>query len=879
MTEKDARYISAHDHALEPEQVLRLLGTSNTSGLGDDEVLKRLVEFGYNRIDTEQEGSLLMLFFGQFRSIVVLILAVASAISFFFRDWPEAAAILAVIFINALMGFVLEAKARHSMSALKKLDISTARVIRNGRLQEVDSTVLCIGDVISLEAGDMVAADARLLECNQLEANESMLTGESLPVNKSIEALPKNTLAAEQYNKIFKGTSIFKGNGKAVVTATGSHTALGNISSLVKKAGRSTTPLEKKLEQITRRLVWIMIMMAFIFLLTGLFQHKDLHVMLETAIALAVAAIPEGLPIVATIALAYGMMRMAKQHVIVKRLSSVETLGGTNVIFTDKTGTLTHNRITVHTLFFGDKPVVISEEKVGQGASKNYEYLQRIACLCNNADIGKEQGIGDPIEIALLVFVRSAGMDAGAMRTSFPRIAEEPFSSETKFMATLHRSGQEYFIAVKGAIEEVLKKCVKVRDGDTIYQLNDKEKRTWLSHSEKMAAHGLRVLGFAYAEKKEIAGDVFHGDLTLAGLIGFLDPPRMEVRDAISSCRKAGIKVIMVTGDHPATALNIGATVGITDPGKTAVAVHGKELQENIDIELLRHVMIYARVDPKQKLDLVKLYQAEGAIVGMTGDGVNDAPALKKADIGIAMGLRGTQIARESADIVLTDDSFDSIVNAVKQGRIIFENIRKFIVYLVSCNISEVFIVAFSSIIGLPLPLIPLQILFLNLVTDVFPALALGMGRGNDMIMMRPPRDPGLPIITTRGWQSILVYSFVLTASVLSGYLYSLYSLHLDPGICNNITFYSIAFSQLLHVFSLPSSRERFFSNDVTRNVHIWLALVFCTALLLGTYYISFMSALLRIFPLDHQSLLVIGATSILPVLLIRVLKHIRLVD
>jgi P-type Ca2+ transporter type 2C len=872
----------ARTHSISEEKVIHDLGTNRTTGLTEAEAKKRLSQFGYNRLDLHKEDSLFSIFLHQFKSIVVLILAFAAGVSFFFRDWAEGWAIFAVIVINAVIGFILEVKALKSMAALRQLDISTARVIRSGKLKEVDAILLCPGDIIYVEPGDTVPADARIFEANQLETDESTLTGESMPVEKFTSDLDKDTVLAERKNMMFKGTSVVKGNGKAAIVATGKSTQLGKISLLVQGAKSMVTPLEKKLEKTTTRLVWIMVLLALIIFITGIIQGKEIHLMLETSIALAVAAIPEGLPIVATIALAYGMMRMARRNVIVKKLEAVETLGGTNVIFTDKTGTLTLNEINVHTLFFGKNPVEIKSASPETVHSPNYERLLQVAVLCNNAgntSHGDKKAIGDSLEIALLQFARQNGRDIDALRNTFTRIAEEPFSSETKMMITLHAPGNGYLVAVKGAIEEVLKRCsAALCDDGKIHDLTEKDRTFWDQQSEELARKGLRVLAFAYKESEQRPERWKESPYVLIGLIGFLDPPRIEVKDALISCKEAGIRVIMVTGDHPSTALTIAETIGMTD-AKNIRVISGKELSLLIGTPEILDCNVFARVSPAQKLDLINLYQEKGLIVGMTGDGVNDAPALKKADIGIAMGGRGTQMAREASDLVLKDDRFASIVDAIHQGRIIFENIRKFIIYLLSCNVSEILIVGIAGIIGLPLPLLPLQILFLNLVTDVFPALALGMGKGNDLMMKKPPRNPNSPILTTREWEAIVIYAFVLTGCILSVYLYSLFQAGMNTKTCNGIAFYSLAIAQLIHVFNLPSNRTSFFRNDVTRNMHVWLAVIFCLGLIILTYYITSLKTILGIGNLDAKSWVVISAASIFPTLIIQLMKRLKLAD
>ena len=515
---------------------------------------------------------------------------------------------------------------------------------------------------------------------------------------------------------------------------------------------------------------------------------------------MAVAAIPEGLPVVSIIALTYGMLRLAKKKVLVKKLASIETLGGINTIFTDKTGTLTENKIDVNSVVFYDEDIAIEKlvEESNASIAKNkagFEKLLIISTLCNNAvskgEEHKKKHLGDPIEIALLQFVNSCKKNVAKINALYPRIAEEPFNSETKLMGTLNKKERSNFVAAKGAVEELIHQCSYYTSDDIVKPLRDVDKKIFLQKAEVIQAQGSKVLAFAFKEANNISTKNFLTDLTLVGLIEFLDPPRMEVVGALKSCRDAGIKAIMITGDHPATALRIAEKIKLSE--KENVVVNGKELETKLPKEKLFSATIFARVTPKQKLEMVSLYQKKGNIVAMTGDGINDAPALKKADIGIAMGIRGTQVAKETAAMILKDDSFNSIVAAIKQGRVIFKNIKNFLMYLLSCNLSEIFIVFCYGLLNFPFSILPLQILFLNLVTDVFPALALGLGKGNDLIMKIPPRNPKEPIVVKKDWFTINAYALLLALPIIGVTWYCSYYLNYEPKLCNNITFFSLA--------------------------------------------------------------------------------------
>jgi len=887
-TIKTKNYPIEYAHSITIENIASLLQANQQNGLSDNEVDKRIKSYGLNSYKEQKQKSIFLILIEQFKSPIIGLLVVAAGFSFFFQHWIEGFSIIGVIFITAALGFFMELQARKSMDALKKMDVNVSKVWRNNELKEIPSERIVPSDILLLEAGDIVQADGRLFELNQFEVDESALTGESLPVTKNLETLKKDTYLADQANMVFKGTSIVKGNAKAIITGTGLHTELGKITSLVESSGVVVTPLEKKLQGLTKKLMWVTAVFATIFIATGILQGKDLYLIIETAIALAVAAIPEGLPVVSTIALTYGMIRMAKKNVLIKRLAAVETLGGINTIFTDKTGTLTENKIEVNSLSFFDEVISVEKNKIDISntiTKKNKSGLGNlllISTLCNNAvakgSENHQKLLGDPIEIALLQFVASNKINANEVNKDYPRVAEEAFSSETKLMGTLHKNGASYFVAAKGAVEELILKCSFFCNEDTIAPFTESEKKIFLKKAEEIQSQGSRVLAFAFKEGNKIKKDDFLKDLTLAGFIGFLDPPRLDAIGALQSCRDAGIKVIMITGDHPATALNIAQKIKLSDTAN--IVITGKELDRHQSNKKLFEATIFARVSPKQKLEMVSLYQQRGDIVAMTGDGINDAPALKIADIGIAMGLRGTQVAKETAAIVLKNDSFKSIVAAIEQGRVIFQNIKRFLVYLLSCNLSEIFIVFLYGLLNFPFSILPLQILFLNLVTDIFPALALGMGKGNKLIMKNLPRNPKEPIAVKRDWVNIVVYALILALPIMSVTWYSSYYLKYDSEICNNITFFSLALSQLWHVFNLSSRKISFLKNEITLNKFVWAALLLCITIILVFYWVNPLKEILALQTLNTTMWLIIIATSIAPVVLIQLLKRgLKIID
>lgn len=872
-------------------EVVRELGVPPDRGLDSGEVKKRRRIHGPNRLREAKRKSAWQVLADQFKSLIILLLALAATLSFAFGEWMEGVAIVVVIAVNGAIGFLTELRAVRSTEALRRLGEVSAKVRREGQIQEVPAQALVPGDIVVVEAGDIVTADLRLIEASKLQADESALTGESLPVGKKTEPVGGDAPLAEQANMLFKGTAVTRGSGEGAVVATGMSTELGRISSLVEEAEEEATPLEKRLDQLGHKLIWATLAIALVVAISGLLAGKELFLMIETAIALAVAAIPEGLPIVATIALARGMWRMARRNALINRLSAVETLGATNIICTDKTGTLTENRMTVARIALASGEVEISGEgeftKNGRPISPAEEELRKaleVGVLCNNASLepgganGGREGVGDPLEVALLVAGAQGGINRKRLIEELPEAREDAFDPAVKMMATFHEDDGRYRVAVKGAPESLLEACsgVLTEDGET--ELDGGDRGRWLERSERMAEEGLRVLGLARKAVDSLDVAPYQG-LTFVGLVGLLDPPRREVRRAIDLCQEAGIRVVMVTGDQPVTARNIALATGLIDDEGAEVVQGGRlrspeELSEEERRHLL-HVPIFARVSPKQKLDLIALYQRSGSIVAMTGDGVNDAPALKKAEIGVAMGQRGTQVAREAADMVLKDDAFSTVVAAVAQGRVIFENIRKFVLYLISCNVSEIMAVSLASLANAPLPILPLQILFLNLVTDVFPALALGVGEGDPSVMERLPRDPKEPILTRAHWLAIGGYGLAITLSVLGALALALAWLGMEEQQAVTASFLTLAFAQLWHVFNLRDRGSSFLRNDITRNRFVWGALALCSGLLLAAVYLPGLAAVLKVTDPGARGWILVVVMSLIPWAIGQVLNEI----
>ncbi len=864
------------------QEVLEALGVVPERGLTSSEAAQRRKRVGRNRLREPRRTTAFEVLANQFKSVILLLLAIATAVSLALGNWVEAGAIAVVIGINAVIGFVTEWQAVRSMEALRRLERIEARVRRDREVQELPADELVPGDLVLLEGGDVVTADLRVLEASKLQVDESLLTGEALPVGKRADPLEANVMVAERSNMLYKGTLVTRGSGEAVVVATGMRTELGTIAALTERAREESTPLEKRLEQLGQRLIWVTLAIAVVVAVSGVLVGRDLGVMVETSIALAVAAIPEGLPIVATLALARGMLRMARRNAVVQRLAAVETLGATGVICTDKTGTLTKNELTVTRVWLSEGLVEIRDEgavaipegrRLSDVESRRMKDILAIGVLCNNAALHEDgTAVGDPLEGALL----RAGAHAGLQRTSLlehmPEVREEAFDTATKMMATIHETDAgRHYVAVKGAPEAVLEASVSVSTERGDRALDSEGRQTWRERTDELARDGFRVLAHADKTADDAGTDPYEG-LRLLGLIGFVDPPRADAAPAIEACHRAGIQVVMVTGDQPLTAQSLARAVGLIQDDDHEV-VQGDDIERlRTSPDLLGQPRIFARVTPQQKLDLIEAFQRSGRVVAMTGDGVNDAPALKKADIGVAMGHRGTQVAREAADMVLEDDAFATIVVAVHQGRVIFDNIRRFVVYLLSCNISEILLVASASVTSAPLPILPLQILFLNLVTDVFPALALGLGEGSDEAMTRPPRRATEPILTPDHWVTMVLWAGLIMSAVLAAFWMALARLGMTEEEAVTVSFLTLAVAQLWHVFNMRSRGSQLLHNDVVANPWVWMAIALCVGLLLGAVFLPPLASVLRVQAPSGEGWLLIATLGFAPALVGQVL-------
>ena len=771
-------YSTVKFHTLSVEQSLKELKTSE-KGLKGHEAEQRLHDYGFNELKGKEGLHPITIFLQQFSSPLVWILLVALIISIVLNEIVDATVIAIIVVANAILGFIQEYKAEKAIEALKKMASPKARVLRDGKEIKIESQLLVPGDIIFLETGDKIPADARLIEAHNLHLEEASLTGESSSVSKQPELL-KDLPLADRKNMVYSSTIVSNGRAKAVVTHTGMTSEIGKIATMISESHEQITPLQKKLRELGKYLTIAVVIVAILVFAAGLLTGGSASEMFLIAVALAVAAIPEGLPAVITISLAIGVQRMIKKNALVRKLPSVETLGSVNVICTDKTGTLTHNQMTVQNIWTNNKVYDVSGAgynpngnfKVGNKFAnpREFEQILKIGLLCNDAHFSgsneNRELFGDPTEGALIVSAEKSGLK---LKDYKERIDEIPFSSERKMMTTIHEDKTSY---TKGAADIIIEKCDKILINGIVQRLDRNLKKKVLDQNEIFAKQALRVLGFAYKEKTDTKNA--EENMIFVGLQAMIDPPRDEVKQSIQECYSAGIRVIMITGDHLTTAKAIAEKLGIVGE-----AVTGEQLDKikNLDKKISR-IGIFARVNPEHKLRIVKALKDKGHIVAMTGDGVNDAPAIKKADIGISMGIAGTDVAKEASDMILTDDNFTSIVSAVEEGRGIFDNIRKFVNYLLSSNLGEISVILFASLCGLPLPLTAIQILWINLVTDGLPATALGLDPYSKGIMERPPRPSRESILSKELSSDIIVYGLLMGIGCLT-----LFWLYLGSGL------------------------------------------------------------------------------------------------
>jgi Ca2+-transporting ATPase len=874
---------------LEVEAVLTLLEVAVDRGLTVGESRRRQTSYGRNELVTGEKRRVWSILLAQFKSLIVGLLGVAAIVAGMTGGAIEALAILVVLLINAAIGFLTEWQAGRALEALRRHARSMARVRRAGREEAIEAAELVPGDIVILNPGDRVPADLRLIEAANLRTEESALTGESTTVTKAIDPVSRRAPLAERHSMVYLGTSVAAGRAVGVVTATGAATELGKIGILVAETTDEETPLRKRLDHLGRQLVYLVLLIGALLVVAGWWRGDNLWVMLETAISLAVAAVPEGLPAVTTLILALGVLRMARARAIVRHLPAVETLGSATVICTDKTGTLTENRMVVREYRLTDGTII------GQTTADREERLavRRIAevsVLCNEATrraegISGEEWIGDPTETALLEAARRMGIDIEELRREQSKIAEEPFDATTRRMITVHRNGAGWSrVCLKGAPAAVLDLCAFSLDPGAEWSAGEEGGETpltlelraqLLGQNESMASEALRVLAVA---EKRIPGPVtdLESGYTFLGMIGMLDPPRREAASAIAEAYGAGIRVVMLTGDQLHTARAIAMELGMEEKGRLE-AHHAADLHEVSSEELARlvsRVQVFARVSPADKLRIVEALQQAGEVVAVTGDGVNDAPALKRADIGVAMGARGTETAKEAADIVLTDDNFATIIRAVEGGRTIYANILKFVQLMLSENLAEVIFIFLAILLGWPLPLLPLQILWVNLLTDIFPALALALEPSSPDIMKRHPRRNGDSMLSSRfflliGWQGAMLATISLAL-----YWWALET-HGPGDHARTVALFVLIGSQIGHVFNCRS-RTRSVLRGLFRNGYLWLSVLLVMVLQVMAIRVPFLARILQTTPIEGDDLIAILVAVLLPILIVEVVKLLR---
>jgi Ca2+-transporting ATPase len=851
-------------HTLAPEVVVQELGSDASRGLNAAEVSRRQQLHGPNRLPQGKTRSVWRMLLAQFSDFMILVLIGAAILAGLTGDLADTIVIVAILLLNALIGFTQELRASKAMNALRQLAAPQAQVRREGSTSNIAAGDLVPGDIVLLEAGNLVPADLRLLDCSSLQINEAALTGESLAVEKSTTLVATIDAAlGDRFSMAFKGTLVVHGRGLGIVVATGMQTQLGSIASLLEGADDTQTPLQKRLAVFGKRLALGILGICLLIFLAGMLRGEPVMLMLLTAVSLAVAAIPESLPAVVTIALALGAYRLARQQALMRRLSSVETLGAISWICSDKTGTLTENRMSVDSLWLQQEPVA------PETGTREAQQLFTAMLLCNDARQQGEAILGEATETALLEAALQHGSGMSELSTSLPRIGELPFESVRMRMTTFHQDGSEVIGYTKGAPEAVLSLCTGWWESE--------DKPAWdadkaSAAAAALAAEGMRVLAFA-ARRWPVQPDAAsaENELLFIGLAGLIDPPREEAAAAIATCKSAGITPVMITGDHPATAAAIADRLGLAEQGTRLLT--GEELEAMEDAELatcVEKVRVYARMDPAQKIRIVKALQARGEYVAMTGDGVNDAPALRQADIGVAMGRNGTDVAREASDMILLDDNFATIVAAISGGRHIYDNIRRFIRYMLTTNFAEVLVIMLAPLLGLPLPLLPIQILWINLVTDGMPGLALTMEPPERNLMQRPPRPPGETLFAQGLWQKVL-WTGLLMALLVLGIQY--WSIHHSGSHWQTMVFTALTFTQLGNVLVIRSDRESLLRIGLASNPVLLVCVASSIVLHLLLVYLPWLNSVFSTEPLTLPELLLCGAVAVMVMLAVEVEK------
>lgn len=846
-------------------EVMKACETSE-NGLSHEEIIKRHQQFGYNILDEKKKENPFMIFLKQFQDLLVIILIIAAIISGMSGQIESTIVIVSVIIVNAILGTIQTLKAEKSLDSLKKLSVPKAKVIREGTLQEVDSTELTIGDLVQIEAGDVISGDGRIIECSSLQINESALTGEVESVDKTTDVITGQVVVGDQKNMVFSSSLVTNGTGRYIVTHIGMQTEIGKIASMLNNAKERKTPLQKSLDDFSGKLSIGIFFISLIVLCLNLFLAKQSLIdSLMIAVALAVAAIPEALSSIVTIVLSMSTQKMVKENAIIKNLNSVESLGCVSVICSDKTGTLTQNKMTPQTIYFYNHLMKISEL---DNRHHDHSVLLKSCLLCNNAVINGEQRIGDPTELALIDLVHEYTKNDIEFKHTAVRTSELPFDSDRKLMSISSLN----HIYTKGAPDVIIKRCSTILINGIKEPITKRHLDAIEKENQRCANNGLRVLGFAYKDYRgnQVTLEDEH-DLTFIGLVSLMDPPRIESQDAVAKCKIAGIKPIMITGDHVVTARAIATQIGIYEDGD--LSIEGYELDKMSEEELdekLPHISVYARVAPEHKIRIVKAWQKRGDIVAMTGDGVNDAPALKQSDIGVAMGITGTEVSKDAASMILTDDNFSTIVKAVITGRNVYRNIKNSINYLLSGNFAGILCVFIASLLLLPTPFFPVHLLFMNLITDSLPAIAIGMKTGKNGVLKEKPRSSSDSILNKQTVLQITFEGIIIAICTMCAYLFGLKQ---DPLVASTMAFATICLARLLHGFNcrsnLPLTKIGFYTNRSSI-----YAFLIGFSLLHVILFVPFMHSLFMIQTISITQLFVIYAFALIPTIIIQTKKY-----
>ncbi|MFX3623632.1 MAG: cation-translocating P-type ATPase [Ectobacillus sp.] len=857
-------------HRKSADEAMRALGVSE-QGLHTSEIPKRREQYGFNELEEAARKSTIQVFFNQFKDFLVIILLVAAAVSAFLGKLESTLVILIVVIINAVLGTVQHVKAERSLKSLKALSSPVAKVLRDGQKIEIPSREVLVGDILYLDAGDYVSADGRILETYSLQVNESSLTGESDSVLKFVEPIDEDNVAiGDRKNMVFSGSFVTYGRAVVLVTAIGMNTEIGKIANLLETAKEKKTPLQASLDSFGKKLAFVIIVIAIFIFVLDLVRGRPLVDSFMFAVSLAVAAIPEALSSIVTIVLALGTQKMAKKNAIIRKLHAVESLGSISVICSDKTGTLTQNKMTVRKVFVDGK--VLDYDKLTHDKALEQK-LVLMALLCNDAVTIEKKEIGDPTEVALVNLGESHHLDELDVRETYPRLGELPFDSDRKLMSTVNRFGDKVLMITKGALDVLLSRVVKIETSQGIIEITGEHKQEIENINMNFSKNGLRVLAFAYKEVQENS-DVSLEDengLIFVGLTAMMDPPRDESAEAVASCMNAGIKPVMITGDHKITASAIAKQIGILQD--ESEAMEGFELENLSDEELrdrVESISVYARVSPEHKIRIVRAWQEKGNVVAMTGDGVNDAPALKQADIGIAMGITGTEVAKDAAAMVLTDDNFSTIVRAISNGRSIYENIKNSIKFLLSGNTAGILSVLYASLSALPVPFAPVHLLFINLLTDSLPAIAIGLEPHNENIMKEKPRNINTPILNKTFAVEVMLEGFLIALGTVFAFQIGLASG--DHAAASTMAFATLCLSRLLHGFN-SRSKQSIFKIGVFSNKYIWIAVLLGIALLHIVLLFPPLRGIFEVAPLNSAQFFAIYGLALMPLVAIQVYK------